>query len=379
MKIRQSPLSAIARWLSFLQILLGFAGATQSAWAHLMPAQQGTLNIVDNAVFSAISIPVSALPGIDDDGDGRLSIAEWRAHKAEIIDRLRKRLRLFDGAQEGRTDMIQALVEPDERSPTSKAGATYFLVLMKTSFASAPKALRMEADLFGKAPGERQLTIKATRGSDAEAVVLSPGRIEHRFFRAPWQVLTEYLKIGVEHILFGADHLLFLLTIIVATAGWRYWLGVLTSFTVAHSITLTLSLLGLIHASAALVEPLIAASIVVMASLNLFQRGAAPSQRMCIVFACGLLHGVGFASSLSDMGLHGSYRFMSLIGFNLGIELGQTIFLISLLGFGCALNAIRRFAPFSSFNIRLSGGKLASLVAALVGTFWFIERVAVAV
>ena len=219
-----------------------------SAMAHMMPAQQGTLNVLDNAVFTVLSLPLSAFPGNDDNSDGRLSPAEVLAHAAAMQAEIPRRVRLYDDGQAGRADFVQVSAEHDERDSLSNAGSTHVLVLMKTSFDAPPRALRIEADVWGTAASERQLTMKATRGTDAEAVVLSPRRSTHRFFSTPGAVLRDYIVVGAQHILLGTDHLLFLLTIIVAAAGWRYWLGVL--------------------------------SIVCMALLSLRQRAAVPAQRM---------------------------------------------------------------------------------------------------
>ena len=342
-----------------------------------MPAQQGTLNLLDKAVFVAVALPVSALSGVDDDHDGRLSEPELQAHVADINAQVARRFRLWDGDKAGQLDFLQVMTEPDERVPPAEvarmdrhAGAPYCLVLLKVSFGATPQALRLETDLFGAGSHEQQLTLKATRGADTEGVVLTPLHTGHRFFRSPSQVLLDYLVLGVEHILLGPDHLLFLLTVIVAAAGWRYWLGVLTSFTVAHSITLTMALLGWVQVSPRVVEPLIAASIVLMAVLNLWQGTAVPRQRMAIVFACGLLHGFGFASSMTDMGLNGAYRVTSLLGFNLGIELGQALFLLAVLG----LVRGGRLIPVLSRSTRFSLVRLASGLAFGVGGFWFLER-----
>ena len=275
-----------------------------TAQAHLMPAQQGSLNLLDQAVFAVVAIPVSALPAaIDRDRDGRLSAAELQA--PEVNAQLLQRMRLFDGEQAGRVDFIQVMAEQDERNPASAAGGSHFILMAKFSFSAPPLALRIETDLFGAAASEQQLTLKASRGSEIEVAVLSTMRGNHFFFRQPWQVLGDQLLVGVEHILLGTDHLLFLLTIVVAAAGWRYWLGVLTSFTIAHSISLTAALLGWVQVASSIVEPLIAASIVLMALLNLGQKQVIVRQRMAIVFACGLLHGLGFASAISDFGLQG--------------------------------------------------------------------------
>lgn len=354
-----------------------------SAMAHMMPAQQGTLNVLDNAVFAVFSLPLSAFPGNDDNGDGRLSPAEVVAHAAAMQAEIPRRVRLYDGGRAGRADFVQVSAEHDERDSLSNAGSTHLLVLMKTSFDAPPRALRIEADVWGTAASERQLTIKATRGKDAEAVILSPRRSTHGFFSTPGAVLRDYIVVGAQHILLGTDHLLFLLTIIVAAAGWRYWLGVLTSFTIAHSITLTMSLFGLVHVSAAIVEPLIAASIVLMALLNLRQRAAVPVQRIAIVFLCGLLHGLGFASSIADMGLNGANRVTSVVGFNVGIELGQALFLAAVMGLAGGMHAVaRQFTTTEQprgartpFGVPVRAARLTSLCAVLLGTFWLVERV----
>jgi hydrogenase/urease accessory protein HupE len=362
---------------------LAFLGAVPAS-AHLMPAQQGTLNIVDNTVFTVVSLPASALDGVDDNLDGRLSADELNAHLDAVKQQVARRLRLRDGEVGGEIEMLMPMAEADERDPPTASGSRNFTLLMKTRFAMAPQALRIDTDLFGIDGSERQLTLKASRGDELEAVVLTPNRHRHDFFRSPWRVLADYIVLGVEHILLGPDHLLFLLTIIIAAAGWRYWLGVLTSFTVAHSITLTLSLCGRVSAPAALVEPLIAVSIVLMALLNLGQRKVVIAQRVAIVFACGLLHGLGFAASIADIGLAGAYRLASIIGFNLGIELGQALFLAAILVLMVGSRRIlsRLMAqPGERFPLPvlrlLSAGQVASVVAILVGAFWLLQRLGV--
>ena len=334
-----------------------------------MPAQQGSINLVDKDVFLVAALPVSALSGVDDDRDGRLSDTELLAHTRSIKDQIAWRLRLLNDQAAGQLAFLQVMTDPD--------GAEHFVVLMKVSFAGAPENLQIETDLFGNSDKERQLTLKATRGADTEAVVLTPLHASHIFFRSPAQVLLNYLLLGVEHILLGMDHLLFLLTILVAAAGWRYWLGVLTSFTVAHSITLTASLMGWLQAPAAVVEPMIAASIVLMALLNLTQRSAALHQRMCIVFACGLLHGLGFASSMTAMCRHGAYRVTSVVGFNLGIELGQVLFFIAILALVRSMRLLGLNGLLQQMGLSVPLTKIASVFALCVGGFWFLQRLGV--
>lgn len=297
-----------------------------------MPAQSGTLNVRDRAVFGALSIPVSALTGFDEDRNGRLSAQELQRHMAALQQQVSSRLRLTNGTDPGSRDFLQLSVELVENDPASAGGGTHVLVLVKQSFATVPAHLAIHTDLFGATGPEQQLAIKAMLEGSAEMAVLRARHPDHTFFEPPAQVATRYTALGIEHILTGVDHVLFVLTILIAAAGWRYWLTVLTSFTVAHSITLALGMLNVVRLSPAIVEPLILASIVLMFALNITHKATRLRARAAIVFACGLLHGLGFASAIADIGLSGSNKLISLVGFNVGVELGQaTIVAVALL------------------------------------------------
>jgi hypothetical protein len=179
--------------------------------AHLMPAQQGTLNVLGDAVFEVVTVPVSALHGADDDGDGRLSTAEVAAHEGALQKELGARFRLYDaapsaspsgspsgatkaGGADGRAGTLELVVvraehdervEPAELSTTDTGpGARHVLVLMKTRFAAEPRALRLVTDLFGPGDDERQLTIRATRGKETEVAILRAGDDAHALFAA---------------------------------------------------------------------------------------------------------------------------------------------------------------------------------------------------
>ena len=222
--------------LACAALLLGLWMWAGQAKAHLMPAQQGSLHVQGSSVLAMVALPVSALSQVDDDGDGRLSDTEVQAHLDSIKNQVKARFRLFKGDTPGRVEQLQVLAEEDERTPplasgptalAPSAGAAYFLMLMKVSFAGAPELLRLETDLFGSAARERQLTLKITRGEDTEAVVLTPWRSTHQLFRSPLKVLQDYTLVGMEHIVLGWDHLTFLLTVLVAASGWGYWLSLI--------------------------------------------------------------------------------------------------------------------------------------------------------
>ena len=317
--------------------------------AHLMPAQQGTVNLQAKAAFVVLAVPVSAMPQFDDNRDGRFSAQEMAAHRDDIEAQVQAGFQLFDAAQSLQLDFIQASEEQHESvdasgvpdaEPLVTAGAQHFLVLMKWSWTREDAHLRLQLNLFGKESAEQQFSIKILRDKQTEVAVLTPHHPEHVFFRGSAEIFQDYVVLGVEHILTGWDHLLFLFTLIIATQAarsWRYWLAVLSSFTVAHSITLGLSLFGVVQPPVMAVEALIMLSISLMAALNLLPMlrarsvSASTSSQAAIVFACGLLHGFGFAAAMSAMGLHADYRSLSLLAFNVGIELGQIVFLLAVL------------------------------------------------
>ncbi len=133
-----------------------------------------------------------------------------------------------------------------------------------------------------------------------------------------------FFLLGIEHILSGYDHLLFLLGLLLRGGGLVSLLKIVTAFTVAHSVTLALAVLDIVALPDRLVESVIALSIAYIAAENLFLRQA-PSQRWIVSFLFGLVHGFGFASALRELGLPRSGLIMSLFGFNLGVEAGQAM------------------------------------------------------
>src|SRR5262249_55363571 len=157
-------------------------------------------------------------------------------------------------------------------------------------------------------------TIATPRGS-AEYVLGEETRRASVDFGAAVPSGFGFVRLGVSHILTGYDHLLFLLALLIGAANvWRV-LGIITVFTLAHSITLSLAVLGFVHAPGAIVEPLIAASIVWVAVGNLFGQGR-HWDRLMVTFLFGLVHGLGFADALSELSLSGWPMTRALVGFN---------------------------------------------------------------
>jgi hydrogenase/urease accessory protein HupE len=177
----------------------------------------------------------------------------------------------------------------------------------------------------------------------------------------------QYVRLGIEHILTGYDHLLFLAALLLACRRFRSVLGIVTSFTAAHSLTLALSAIGIFALPSKVAEPLIAATIVFVGVENLL-RGDEPRWRWLLAFCFGLIHGFGFASALkaSGIGLSGAPLAMPLFSFNLGVEIGQVAVVAAFLP---ALHRLSAFANFTRY-----GKPLLSFGVASAGLFWLIER-----
>jgi hydrogenase/urease accessory protein HupE len=188
-----------------------------------------------------------------------------------------------------------------------------------------------------------------------------------------FEVARTYTLIGIEHILFGFDHLLFVLSLVMIVKSTRRLLATITAFTVAHSITLSLATLGVLHVPGPPVEAIIALSIVFVASEIIHQRqgreGLASRKPWVVAFAFGLLHGLGFAGALAEVGLPENSIPLALLFFNVGVEIGQVLFIVAVLAIYQALSKLAagridlaRIAPIQAYAI---GG---------VASYWVFER-----
>ncbi|HEV8132197.1 MAG TPA: HupE/UreJ family protein [Acidobacteriota bacterium] len=176
----------------------------------------------------------------------------------------------------------------------------------------------------------------------------------------------QFLLLGIRHILTGYDHLLFLIGLLLAGGGLLQISKIVTSFTVAHSITLALATLNLAQIPPGIVEPMIAASIVYVGVENIF--APHPKRRWVLAFGFGLIHGFGFSSALRELGIGagGVSIAVPLFSFNFGVELGQAAVVLLVLPLIWWLkrqpNFVIRYAP------------AFSILVALIGTFWFVQR-----
>jgi hydrogenase/urease accessory protein HupE len=178
----------------------------------------------------------------------------------------------------------------------------------------------------------------------------------------------QYFVLGFTHILpNGFDHVLFVVGIFLLTSRWRSIVAQVSTFTVAHSITLALTMYGIVSLPAKVVEPMIALSIAYVAIENLVVSELKP-WRLALVFSFGLLHGMGFAGVLRDLGLPRPAFLTALVTFNVGVEAGQ-LSVIALAFVGCAYWQHRDRLAYRRFIV-----VPASFAIALTGLFWTIQR-----
>jgi len=247
----------------------------------------------------------------------------------------------------------------------------------------------IESSLFALAPsGHRQFTtVKQADGTVLREALLSErspkmaiewGTVAMVESTTESAVLTEtqaprwgrvgaFFGLGVEHILIGFDHLLFLAGLLVACQRVKAMLGVITSFTVAHSITLGLAATGVVDLPGSIVEPLIAASIVYVGIENIVKRGREPKGRWALTFTFGLIHGFGFAGVLRELGIgSGPEVVPALLGFNLGVEVGQCLAALAVFPLLMWARKQPKFEP--------RGPVVISILISLMGAFWLVER-----
>jgi len=186
--------------------------------------------------------------------------------------------------------------------------------------------------------------------------------------KSAWQHFLEYIPVGFDHIVpKGLDHILFVLGLFFLSTRLAPLIWQISVFTVAHTVTLALGALGWVNIPGSIVEPLIAASIVYVAIENIFTDSLKPS-RTLVIFAFGLLHGLGFASVLGEFGLPDEGFIPALLGFNVGVEVGQ-LTVVAVAFFALAI----WFRNHPGYRRWIAVP--ASVIIGLIGAWWFVERV----
>ena len=315
--------------------------------------------------------------GLDADGNGEITWGELKARRKEVEAYALSRLSVHADGKSCALNSSGFLV--DEHSD-----GTYAVLRFEADCGTrVPAAVELAYSLFFDLDPTHRGLLRFERGGASQTGVLSPERPRLSFSAGEVSRLSQffdYLREGVWHIWIGFDHILFLVSLllpsvlILKSKTWRpaerfrdtFWdvLKVVTSFTVAHSITLTLAALAVISLPSRLVESTIALSVVLAALNNL--KPVVAERRWAVAFAFGLIHGFGFASVLTDLGLPQGALLLALVGFNLGVEAGQLAIVTAFLPFAYAL----RGSWFYRWIVFTGGSALITLLALV----WLAER-----
>jgi HupE / UreJ protein len=320
--------------------------------------------------------------GLDANGDGTITWGELKARGPEVMRYALSRLTV-EGIARGDRDACR--LQPRGMLFDEHVDGGYAVLRFTVDCPTRPAQLAVHyALLFDLDPNHRGLLDVRALGSDQAFVLAEESRSTTFNLDSPDRLaqLRAFVDEGIWHILKGYDHILFLLTLLLpAVVLYRNgrWqprkslrealldvLKVVTAFTVAHSVTLTLAVNGLVNLPSRLVESGIALTVLLGALNNLFP--IVRERRWAVAFAFGLIHGLGFASVLADLGLHGLNLALALIGFNAGVEVGQLAIVLVFIPIAFALRATafyrRAFMP---------GG---AVVIGCLAAYWLTIRVA---
>ncbi|NEP15827.1 MAG: HupE/UreJ family protein [Leptolyngbya sp. SIO4C1] len=328
------------------------------AMAHWADLAVADIAVENTQAQIALTIPSALVAFADDDSDQQISAAEFTAHQAAIAQLLRDRIVLTHGAA-GPPEFSLALAAQTVRQPTHSA------FLLQYRWQTSIESLSIRYDLFPSNAKSAQCLATVTWGDSVRNLVFKPEQPSYLLTRRlPWQQqFVSFLQLGVEHIFTGYDHALFLVLLLLPGGRLVSLVKRVTAFALAHSLTLGLAAFNLITLPTALVESLIALSIVYVAIENLRRRSL--SHRLWLTFTFGLVHGLGFANILRDLtGTQGSLA-LSLASFNLGIELGQLAIVV-------LAGIILQSLPARRWSRRWRYG--LSLATLLIGSLWFVER-----
>lgn len=378
----------MTRQLKILLLLVA-ASVGQSAHAHKPSDSYLTLKVdgVNANIHGQWDIALRDLDfaiGLDGNGDGEITWGELRARHDAIAAYALPRLKLQAEAGDG---MKPCPTRATEHLVDNHSDGAYAVLRFVAACPAPPASLELAYSLLFDVDPQHKGLLRLEYRDTTTTGIFSPDKSSQRFRLSETSLLRQFLdygKEGVWHIWIGFDHILFLLSLLLpavlhrqhklreahweAVHGFRpaFWevFKIVTAFTVAHSITLSLATLGVVTLPTQWVESAIAASVVLAALNNIFP--LFEGRRWIVAFVFGLIHGFGFASVLADLGLPQGTLLLALVGFNLGVEVGQ----LAIVGAFLPAAYWLRASWFYQRVVLIGGSSLIVLLASV----WLVER-----
>ncbi len=336
---------------------------TVPSYAHWADLAVADINVGQKKVTLILTFPTGLMGFADTNRDGQISPNEITEHYPELIKFISEKIRLEDNRSQGILQVAPVnQILPQGVNISEKSHSS---LKLSYSFAEPMHSLTMRYDLFLPEISSASLLATIYYNGQTQSVVFTP---EKRSFPLITQSFVEqafsFTLLGIEHILSGYDHILFLIGLLMFSGVTLSYLAkVVTAFTVAHSVTLTLAVLNIVSLPSQWVESAIALTIVYVAAENFWKKE--PGKRWLLTFGFGLIHGLGFASVLKEIGLPHSNVAISLASFNIGVEIGQ-LAIVSLVF--AALQVCKRFPQEAKLRWAVSAG------AVIIGLAWFVDR-----
>jgi len=358
-----------------------FLLVTRSASAHKPSDSYLSLELRETHVIGRWDIALRDLDNamsLDSDGDGNITWSEVHARAGDISTFAFSHLTL------GVAD-AKCTIAPGAFRIAAHSDGSYASIDFVATCAAQTTAIDVDYELFFDVDPQHDGIVRLDDGAATRTAIFTTKQRKQHFDRAERdrsKELGSAVKLGIFHIFSGIDHLLFLIALLIPAVlirkpPTREWqpvdrfrpalmdvLKIVTAFTLAHSITLTLSALEVLRLPSRFVESGIAASVILAAANNVIP--VLEDDRWTAAFALGLLHGFGFSATLMDLGLPRENLVLTLFGFNLGVEIGQM----------CVVGAFLPLAYFARRTLFYRRGMLVggSIVIALVASVWLVER-----
>lgn len=343
--------------------------ATTRARAHEVGLSRGEYAVAGPVVTAQLTFArrdvIGLVAGLDADHDGALTAAEIAQDRDAITGALVARLKVTG-------DDVACPGELEEANLAEDDGVTLKAIYRCPA---APHTVHVDVGVISDLPmGHRHLAHYSGKTGPSDAVIsvrnrsfaieTTPGQATSEPPKASYRGKLSFFPMGIEHILTGYDHLVFLLGLVIVGGRWRSLLMVVTAFTLAHSITLALAALGVWAPSPRIVEPAIALSIAYVGVENFFVKNA--EKRWRITFPFGLIHGFGFAGALHEVAMPKADVPYALVLFNVGVEAGQLAVLALVLPL---IYVLRKREAFREQGVKFISGAIV-----VAGVVWFVSR-----
>jgi HupE/UreJ protein len=359
---------------------LAFACAIVSAHAHKASDSYVSLRAEGSTLTGHWDIALHDLDQViplDTNADGNITWGEVRSRQPEIAKYAASHLQVRTGDTALQMKVTELLVE-------DFSDGTYAVLRFALEGSGLARIIQVDYRAFFDLDAQHRGLMRLESGGKIHSAIFSPEKPCQQFdltTPSPWRQFIDFGREGVWHIWIGFDHILFLLALLLPSVlrrgsnGWEVVDGfrpafikvlkIVTAFTIAHSITLSLATLDVVRLPSRLVEATIAASVVLAALNNI--RPIFPERGWMVAFVFGLIHGFGFANVLADLGLTNQTLALALVGFNLGVELGQLAIVVVFLPLAFSL---RSSWVYQKLTFRFGSAMIAVLAAT-----WMAERI----